>query len=60
MNTISNKTYNATPSTIEKEWVLVDAEDKPLGRVSSEVASILRGKNKPEFTPHMDTGDNVI
>ena len=60
MNTISNKTYNATPDTIEKEWVLVDAEDKPLGRVSSEVASILRGKNKPEFTPHMDAGDNVI
>lgn len=60
MNTISNKTYSATPSTIEKEWVLVDAEDKPLGRVSSEVAAILRGKNKPEFTPHMDTGDNVI
>ncbi len=60
MNTISNKTYNATPDTIDKKWVLVDAEDKPLGRVSSEVASILRGKNKPEFTPHMDAGDNVI
>ena len=60
MNTISNKTFNATPSTIDKKWVLVDAEDKPLGRLSTEVASILRGKNKPEFTPHMDTGDNVI
>ena len=60
MNTISNKTYNATPSTIDKKWVLVDAEEKPLGRLSTEVASILRGKNKPEFTPHMDTGDNVI
>lgn len=60
MNTISNKTYNATPSTVDKKWVLVDAEDKPLGRLSSRVATILRGKNKPEFTPHMDTGDNVI
>ena len=60
MNTISNKTFNATPSTIEKKWVIIDAEDKPLGRLSSHVASILRGKNKPEFTPHMDAGDNVI
>jgi large subunit ribosomal protein L13 len=60
VNTISNKTYNATPSTIDKKWVLVDAEDKPLGRLSSEVAAILRGKHKPEFTPHIDTGDNVI
>ncbi|MDX1590646.1 MAG: 50S ribosomal protein L13 [Balneolaceae bacterium] len=60
MNTISNKTYNATPSTVEKEWVIVDAEDQPLGRLSTRVATILRGKNKPEFTPHMDTGDNVI
>lgn len=60
MNTISNKTYSATPSTIEKKWVLIDAEDQSLGRVSSEIASILRGKNKPEFTPHMDAGDNVV
>ena len=60
VNTISNKTYNATPSTIEKKWVLVDAADQTLGRLSSRVASILRGKNKPEFTPHMDTGDNVV
>ncbi len=60
MNTISNKTYTATPSTIEKKWVLIDAEDQSLGRVSSEIASILRGKNKPEFTPHMDAGDNVV
>ncbi len=60
MNTISNKTYNATPSDIKKEWVIIDAEDQPLGRLSSRVATILRGKNKPEFTPHMDTGDNVI
>lgn len=60
VNTISNKTYNATPSTIDKKWVIVDAEDQPLGRLSSRVANILRGKNKPEFTPHMDTGDNVV
>lgn len=60
MNTISNKTYSAKPSTVNKKWVLVDAEDKPLGRLASEVAAILRGKNKPEFTPHIDTGDNVV
>ncbi|TVR30378.1 MAG: 50S ribosomal protein L13 [Balneolaceae bacterium] len=60
MNTISNKTYSATPSTIEKKWVIIDAEDQPLGRLSTRVASILRGKNKPEFTPHIDTGDNVV
>ncbi len=60
MDTLSFKTYSAKPSDIEKKWVLIDAEDQPLGRLSSVVASILRGKNKPGFTPHMDTGDNVI
>lgn len=60
VNTISNKTYTATPDTIDKKWVLVDAEDQPLGRLSSRIATILRGKNKPEFTPHMDVGDNVV
>ncbi len=60
MNTLSFKTYSAKPSDIEKNWVLIDAEDQPLGRLSTVVASILRGKNKPTFTPHMDTGDNVI
>lgn len=60
MDTISNKTYSAKPSDIEKNWVLVDAEDQSLGRLSSEVARLLRGKHKPQFTPHMDTGDNVI
>jgi len=60
VDTLSFKTYSAKPSDIEKKWVLVDAEDQPLGRLSSVVASILRGKNKPTFTPHMDTGDNVI
>jgi large subunit ribosomal protein L13 len=60
VDTLSFKTYSAKPSDIEKKWVLIDAEDQPLGRLSSVVASILRGKNKPTFTPHMDTGDNVI
>ncbi|MEX2602025.1 MAG: 50S ribosomal protein L13 [Balneolaceae bacterium] len=60
MNTISNKTYSAKPSDIEKKWILVDAENQPLGRISSRIASILRGKHKPEFTPHMDAGDNVV
>lgn len=60
MNTISNKTYSAKPSDIEKKWILIDAEDQSLGRVSSRIASILRGKHRPEFTPHIDTGDNVI
>lgn len=54
------KTYSAKPDDIEKKWVLVDAEGQTLGRLASHVAHILRGKHKPEFTPHMDTGDNVI
>ena len=60
MDTLSFKTFSAKPCDIKKKWVLVDAEDVPLGRLSTVVASILRGKNKPIFTPHMDTGDNVI
>ncbi len=60
MDTLSFKTYSAKPSDIEKKWVLIDAEDIHLGRLSTVVASTLRGKNKPTFTPHMDTGDNVI
>lgn len=60
MNTISNKTYSATPTTVEKKWVIIDAEDQPLGRLGTKAATILRGKNKPEFTPHQDIGDNVI
>lgn len=60
MDTLSYKTFTAKPSDIDKKWVLVDAEDQPLGRLSSNIARILRGKHKPEFTPHMDTGDNVI
>jgi large subunit ribosomal protein L13 len=54
------KTYSAKPADIVKKWVLVDAEDLVLGRMSSIVAAILRGKNKPMFTPHMDCGDNVV
>ncbi|MGF1668837.1 MAG: 50S ribosomal protein L13 [Balneolaceae bacterium] len=60
MNTISNKTFSAKPADIKKKWLLLDAEDVPLGRLSSKVASLLRGKHKPEFTPHMDMGDHVI
>ena len=54
------KTYMATPSTIERKWFIVDAADKTLGRMAAEVAKVLRGKHKPTFTPHMDTGDHVI
>ncbi|HEY9548336.1 MAG TPA: 50S ribosomal protein L13 [Kiloniellaceae bacterium] len=54
------KTYSATPSDIEKKWILIDADGLVLGRLASQVAKILRGKHKPSFTPHMDCGDNVI
>lgn len=54
------KTYVANPDKIEKKWYVVDAEGATLGRLASQVASILRGKNKPEFTPHVDAGDYVI
>ena len=54
------KTFSAKPSDIEKKWFIVDAEGLVLGRLASEVAKILRGKNKTIFTPHMDCGDNVI
>jgi len=54
------KTYSAKPSEIEKKWLIVDAKDVVLGRLASVVASRLRGKHKPTFTPHMDCGDNVI
>ncbi|MEP6492973.1 MAG: 50S ribosomal protein L13 [bacterium] len=54
------KTFSATPSDIEQRWHIVDADGMILGRLASEVAKVLRGKNKPIFTPHMDTGDNVI
>ena len=54
------KTFTATPSTIKREWCVVDATDKTLGRLSTELASRLRGKHKPEYTPHMDTGDHLV
>ena len=54
------KTYSAKPSEVTKKWVVVDAEGVVLGRMASEIAKRLRGKHKPMFTPHIDTGDNVI
>lgn len=54
------KTYYAKPGEVEREWLLVDATDVPLGRLASEVASILKGKRKPQYTPNVDTGDFVI
>lgn len=54
------KTFMASPATIDRKWYVVDATGMTLGRLASEVASILRGKNKPIFTPHIDTGDYVI
>lgn len=60
MNTLSYKTVSANSATVNKEWVLVDAADQPLGRMSSIVAKFLRGKYKPNYTPHVDCGDNVI
>ena len=60
MDTVSYKTVSLNKGTVEKGWVIVDAEAKVLGRLSSEVAMILRGKKKPGYTPHVDCGDNVI
>ena len=54
------KTYLAYPDKIERKWYVVDAEGATLGRLASEIAKVLRGKNKPEYTPHIDTGDYVI
>ena len=54
------KTFTATPETIKHDWYVVDAKDKTLGRLATEVARRLRGKHKPEYTPHMDTGDYII
>ena len=60
VNTLSYKTVSANKATANKEWVVVDAEGQPLGRLASKVAKILRGKHKTNFTPHADCGDNVI
>ena len=60
MNTLSYKTVSANKATVNKEWVIIDAEGKVLGRLASVVASMLRGKHKTDFTPHVDCGDNVV
>ncbi len=60
MNTLSYKTISANQNTVNKEWVLVDAENEVLGRLASKVAKMIRGKHKVNFTPHVDCGDNVI
>ncbi|KNY27230.1 50S ribosomal protein L13 [Pseudobacteroides cellulosolvens] len=54
------KTFMAKPQEVERKWLIVDASGKPLGRLASEVAKLLRGKHKPTYTPHVDTGDHVI
>ena len=60
MDTKSYKTISANKKTVKKNWMLIDAENEILGRLASKVAFILRGKHKPDFTPHVDCGDNVI
>ena len=60
MDTKSYKTISANKKTVKKNWMLIDAENEILGRLASKVAYILRGKHKPDFTPHVDCGDNVI
>ena len=60
MNTLSYRTVSANKATVTKEWIIVDAQNQALGRFSSKVAKLLRGKYKANFTPHVDCGDNVI
>ena len=60
MDTLSYKTVSAKQTTVDKKWLLVDAEGEVLGRLSSVVAKLLRGKHKTNFTPHVDCGDNII
>ena len=60
MDSLSYKTISANASTVTKEWVVIDAADEVLGRLASQIAKILRGKNKPSYTPHVDCGDYVI
>jgi len=60
VNTLSYKTVSANKDTVDKQWVVVDASDMMLGRLASRVAKLLRGKHKPNYTPHVDCGDNVI
>ncbi|HBN05286.1 MAG TPA: 50S ribosomal protein L13 [Bacteroidales bacterium] len=60
MNTLSYKTVSAKKETVQKEWIIIDAENQILGRLATRVANVLRGKHKPSYTPHVDCGDNVI
>ena len=60
MNVNSFKTFSATPADINREWYVVDAENQITGRLATQIATILRGKHKPSYTPHMDTGDHVV
>ena len=60
MDSLSYKTISANAATVDKQWVVIDATDEVLGRLASQVAKILRGKNKPSYTPHVDCGDYVI
>ena len=57
---MNNTTHSVKKSEIERKWYIIDAANKPLGRVATEAAKLLRGKHKPTFTPNLDTGDNVI
>ncbi len=60
MDTLSYKTISANRKTVDKQWLLVDAEGQTLGRLASKVAKLLRGKHKPNYTPHVDCGDNIV
>lgn len=60
MDTLSYKTKSANAQTVDKQWLLVDVADLPLGRAATAIATLLRGKHKPNFTPHVDCGDNVV
>jgi len=60
LDTLSYKTVSLNDATADKQWVVVDASSKVLGRVASDIAKVIRGKNKPGYTPHVDCGDNVI
>ena len=60
MDSLSYKTISANSATIEKQWILIDANNEVLGRLASQIAKILRGKNKPSYTPHADCGDYVV
>lgn len=60
MDTLSYKTFSANPADVERSWHLVDAENAVVGRLAARVAAVLRGKHKPEYTPHVDTGDFVV